>query len=426
MTCLFLLAGGMAFAQAAPPPRPPARVMVMAPPTAAPGRSIWVLQPNNQLLLYDAREFKNLRGIPLPAGAREHPEGLILSRHGQVLYALPSEGEGLRRWWSSDPRMPQLTGGAYDKQPTTDGAFLVTTAVPEVYFSADGQRLYWFENRITRRVADGDRSREASFLAWRTDPGGESPQKLIDFSFDRCTCDTGACEETCPEARVWAPPAGISDFFFVTRWVPGQIQSDYQQTELYQEKNAALTGQRLPQAYEQILDATDHGNTFAFAVEDGGCCGWANEGGDAAAVFREGAPVFFFDERGRFHNDNYDVSFFVRNAEFAPDGSRIAYTVAATQAAGEEIRVSDSGKEKPQELERVKATLATMPLAEVAPLADLKRTLASVQGAEFIAWLDDQRLLVLKGGELQTVDAASGKMAPTGIKAEASKFVFVR
>ena len=46
--------------------------------------------------------------------------------------------------------------------------------------------------------------------------------------------------------------------------------------------------------------------------------------------------------------------------------------------------------------------------------------------AEMIGWLDPQRLLVLKSGELQTVDVNSGKPSPTGIKADAAKFVILR
>jgi hypothetical protein len=43
-----------------------------------------------------------------------------------------------------------------------------------------------------------------------------------------------------------------------------------------------------------------------------------------------------------------------------------------------------------------------------------------------IGWLDQQRLLVLKNGELQVVDANSGKVSPTGIKADAAKYVILR
>ena len=50
----------------------------------------------------------------------------------------------------------------------------------------------------------------------------------------------------------------------------------------------------------------------------------------------------------------------------------------------------------------------------------------SLANTEMIGWLDQQRLLVLKNGELQAVDVNSGKLSPTGIKAEAAKFVILR
>ncbi len=50
----------------------------------------------------------------------------------------------------------------------------------------------------------------------------------------------------------------------------------------------------------------------------------------------------------------------------------------------------------------------------------------SLPHMELIGWLDGQRLLVFRNGELLEVDVSSGKTTTTGIKADAAKFVFLR
>jgi len=226
---------------------------------------------------------------------------------------------------------------------------------------------------------------------------------------------------------VWAPAEGVSDFFFVTRWVPGQIGSEYQETALHQQKEGAWTVRKLPNPIERILDAADHGNIYVAAALDGGCCGAANESDDTTSVVRGDRVTVIFDERTRFHNYNYDVSFFTTSARLSPDVSRIAYTIAnTTLQPGEEIRLASEGKPNPAELTAIQKAITELPRVEVVALSQPSRVLVELAKTELIAWLDQQRLLVLTKGELHTVEVDSGKMAPTGIKADASSFVFLR
>ena len=427
---ILLLGSSCVYAQSQPsPPQVPPRprtvvIMAGAPPR---GRSIAVLQPDNRLAQYDS-QFHNWRIMPMPPGAHDHPENIAISRSGTVLYRQPQQGEGLTHFWCSDPHFPTITAGAYEKRPADGGGFLITSADPQVSFSSDGGRLYWFETRQVRRTSDegGEQAQQASFLSWSSGLDGASPSKLAEFAFPRCVCETGACEETCPEAQVWTPSSGVSDFFFLTRWIPGQTQATYQQTDLYQQIGGKWAAHAEPSPVETILDAADHGNLFLEAVSDGGCCGWENEGDDAAYFTRNGGAVQFFDERKRFHNDNYDVSFLVSGAAISPDATRIAYTVAATQKAGEEIRVSDSGKANPEELARIRKLLPEMPRAEVVLLTAPNTVAFSVPHAEVVGWLDERRVLAVVSGEVVALDSASGQPTPTGIKAEAAKFVFLQ
>jgi hypothetical protein len=402
------------------------RVAVMAGPP--PGRrAIWVLQPDNKLLMYDGAQFKNWRGHVLPAEARKNPESISISRAGDVLFALPSDGRtALRRFWFSNPRHPELVGGAWDKRPASGGGYNILSATPDLYFSSDGQRLFWFEHRQQTLARNSDTSRDARFLAWSTDLDGENPKQVAEFTFAPCKCGTGSCEETCPQAMAWAPPEGVSDFFFVTRWVPGQIGSDFLETALYQNNGSTWTLRKLPHAVERILDAADHGNVYVEAVTDDACCGGANDSDDTTSVVRGETATVIFDERKRFNNNNYDVSFFTETVGLSPDVQRVAYSIVHSFLPQEEIRLSSEGKPNPDELRSIQKEIADMPRVEVVALAAPEKVIISLAKAELIGWLDQQRLLVLKNGELQVVDANSGKVSPTGIKADAAKYVFLR
>jgi hypothetical protein len=403
-----------------------ARVAVM--PGPPPGvRAIWVLQSDNKLARYDGTQFKLWQTLLLPAEARKNPDAISISRAGDVLFAYPSDGRtALRRFWCSNPRRPELVGGAWDQRPAAGGGYSVLEATPAIYFSGDGQKLFWFEQRQQRLTRGADVSRDARFLAWTTDLDGERPMPVAEFSLAPCKCETGVCEETCPQAMAWAPADSVSDFFFVTRWVQGQTGSDYQETALYQNKGGVWTSRKLPHPVERFLDAADHGNVYVEAVPDDACCGGANDSDDTTSVVRDESATVIFDERRRFKNNNYDVSFETANAALSPDLSRVAYTIAGTMQPWEEIRIASEGKSNLDELKAIHRALTGMPRAEVVALAAPERTSLSLANTEMIGWLDQQRLLVLKNGELQAVDVNSRKLSPTGIKADAAKFVFLR
>ena len=212
----------------------------------------------------------------------------------------------------------------------------------------------------------------------------------------------------------------------MTRWVPGQIGSDYQETALYQNKDGVWTSRKLPHPVERILDAADHGNVYIEAVPDAACCGGANDSDDTTAVVRSDVATVVFDERRRFKNNNYDVSFETTTAALSPDLGRVAYTIATTMQPGEQIRLGSDGKQNPNELKAIQKALTELPRVEVVALSAPEQVNLSLANTEMIAWLDQQRLLVLKNGELQVVDANSGKVSTTAIKAEAAKFVFLR
>ncbi len=417
----FLISGALAGSAQAP------KAAVMAGPP--PGRTlIWVVQAGNRLAAYDAGDFHLWQTLALPPEATGHPERILISGQGAVLVTYPA-GENLsqRRFWQSDPRLgSSLTGGADDKMPAPGGGFLVTSASPDVFFSSDPERLFWFENRKQTSVRNGlEISVKTVFLAWTSDRRGESVQQIASIALPPCPCATGACEETCPEMLPWAPETGVNDFFFLTRWVPGQTEPEFQQTDVYRLRNGSWVGEKLPAPVEQFADAADRGNLSVEIVPDGGCCGWVNESNDQTFLNRNGQSTVLYDERARFHNDDYDVSFFTRDVHLSPDNARVAYTLATTQQPGQEIRLADSGKENADELQRVKSAMTELPRVEVVALNDPKKIAVSLPG-ELAGWLDSKRILIFQAGMLSVVDVDNGARTPTPIKASDARRVFVR
>lgn len=299
---------------------------------------------------------------------------------------------------------------------------------PQLAFSADGQRLFWFQNRmqVVQRESEGDISRTGEFLCWTTDADGRDARTLAHVDFPQCKCDTGACEESCPEIRAWTPDAGVTGFFYLTRFIPGQLFETELETDLYQQAADGWKQSKLQVPASWILDARDNGNTYIDAIPDGGCCGWVNESSDLTFLVRNGARAKLFDEFARFHNQDYDVSFFTSNARFSPSGSEVAYTVVATSNAGQPIRLADQGKTNPEELRRTQAALLKLPLVEDAAVSDLQKPRWSLSNAVLIGWADAHRLLVWKGSELFLADAANGRLTATGLKAEKAADVILQ
>lgn len=424
--CLILAVCACLLTAAAQPPP----VAVLTGPDAH-RKLIWV-QSGNRLAAFDAVDFRLRQTVVLPPEATRNPERISISSQGAVMVAYtPGEDVSLRRIWQSDPRYGSMQASDINVRrsaPCADD--LIAATGPEVYFTNDPERLFWFENRpqcFTRDSsgASGNDSVETVFSAWTTNRRGGDVRQVAEIDFPKCNCTTGACSESCPQALVWAPEAGISDFFFVTRWVPGQLEPQFLQTDLYRLQSGRWASQKLAAPAEAIADAADHGNIFIEIVSDSGCCGWENESDDQTRLYRNGQATVIYDERQRFHNDNYDVSFFTSEVKLSPTGRRLAYTLASTARTGSEIRLASDGKDNPEELKRVKQAIADLPRVEVLNIADPKKIVISLPG-EFAGWLDEKRLLIVQAGEVVIVEADSGARTPTQIKAKNAQLVFVR
>lgn len=407
-------------------------VRIMGPSVLRGQKVVWILAGDGSLAAYGAKDFHLLsRSVsPLPSDARRHPDSISVARAGFVLFSEHGGNSGYPLFWSlwSNAGVRRLMGATSDRRPAKDGSVLVTRANPVPLLSADGRRLFWFESRllVVERESLGEVSQSGEFLAWTSSLENRDWKSLVRIALPPCKCGTGVCEETCPIMDPWAPDAGITDFFFLTRWVPGQTSPDYLETDLYRNAYGNWRMSKLPEPVEQFLDATDHGNSYIAAIPDAGCCGWENESDNLTYLVRGGKRITFFDEWSRFHNKDYDVSFYTSKALVSPDATQIAYTIMATSRPGREIRLADRGKKNPEELRHIRDALAGLPRTEVVRIGRGAKPAFSLANAELVGWLDSQRLLIWRRGQLFVVDAKNGQTGNTGLKAEDAAHVFIR
>ncbi len=423
----------------------PAQTAAAAVPFAMPGGSgtIWILGSDGRLSAYGLADFRlRMRSVPLPPAARERPENILaISRSGLAIYLSTGGVPRLHVWdlrlgsertlpWElrSVSEMAAPPAAPANGQGAAGAQVMTNFERPQLAFSADGQSLFWFQNRmrVVQRENDGDLSRTGEFLCWTTGADGRDARTLTHVDFPQCKCDTGACEETCPEIRAWTPDTGVTGFFFLTRFIPGQLFETEIATDLYQEAGEGWKSSKLAVPASQILDALDNGTSYLDATPDSSCCGWVNESSDLTFLVRNGARAKLFDEWGRFYNQDYDVSFFTSNAHFSPGGAEIAYTISATSKAGQPIRLADQGKTNPEELRQIQAALLELPRVEDVSVEDLQKPRISLANTTLIGWADAHRLLVWKDGQLFLADTADGHLTATGLKAERAADVFLK
>ncbi|MGH7782268.1 MAG: hypothetical protein ACRD59_09475 [Candidatus Acidiferrales bacterium] len=405
-----------------------------------PNKRLWVLQKPGAIVEYDAATFAPRRTQKIPAEIFKSPQDLQINQQGQMLF-LPGqvqESGGLvheytdSKFWFWDGSSGTSMHRPLSRSTTSSGTNkLVETAMPRCYLSKDGTHLFWFENRMKKLMPPDlgvDLSVNTTFRGWQTDLSGGQPEKITSESLPTCKCETGSCSESCPEVAYWVPEEGVSDFFLATHWIPGQIQPEYQDSFLYRRSAGKWSASKLPAAVEQILDFASDANGVGLieAARDAGCCGWENESDDQTLLTKNGKTTLLFDEFKRYQNQDYDVSFFTSTAKLAPNAAFVAFTVVATQNAGTEIRLSDSGKPNPGELARIQKALAELPQVEVVGVGDPPKPVARMAHAMLVGWINDQEILLVENDFLVAFNVTSGTRRVSNIKMAKESHAFLR
>ncbi len=399
---------------------------------------LWVVRADADAIVeYNLETFEPRQTVKVPRRVVDHPEHVHISGLGEIMFVpaadVPEgggEADAPRRAWhwngqhATETALDHATSGAKRADGTT-----VTQTVAAPFLSATSDSVIWFENRFDKVLdaAGVERSVRASATAWRSgaDGRGRIPIATVS-STGPCQCATGACSETCPEWEFWAPNGVVGAFFLVTRLVPGQLGPAYQETRLYRRRGDAWAATMLPRPLERPLAASTSGHLLVAAVLDGGCCGWANEGDDQLVVWRDRKPAIVYDERRRYGNANYDVSFYPADARLAPGQSQLAYTIVPTAQGAGEVRLSSEGKADPHELARLQAALGDLPAVEIVRLDGAPRVPAVIRRAELVGWLSDRELLVAQDGRLVIFSTDGVRHRDTSIPVRAAADAFIR
>lgn len=377
---------------------------------AQPTRRLWVLQAPDQVVEYDLVTLAARGAVTVPRRIVEHPEYVSANAKGQMLF-LPPEGLAVAGWfWDGRQSREMKPAG-------------------QVFLTADGQSLVWFENTFDKVMdADVDRSVKSSARVWRTDLAGGAEQTLVSIPVSAsCECATGVCSETCPEWSMWAPDGVVSDLFLMTRFIPGQLQTSYEETVAYRRSGQRWQPVRLSRPLQRVLAAAANGVMLISTIMDPGCCGWINEGSDETALHVDSRRSVLFDEWARFNNRNYDMSFYTTAAQFAPGQALVAHTIDGDAIGADgDIRLSSEGKEDAQELARVRAVIADLPLAEIVRAGSPPQIVRTIRHAAVVGWLSERELLVAQEGHLAVYDASGNKIKDTPIRVRSAADALLR
>jgi len=100
--------------------------------------------------------------------------------------------------------------------------------------------------------------------------------------------------------------------------------------------------------------------------------------------------------------------------------------VAATQNAGTEIRLSDSGKPNPGELARIQKALAELPEVEVVRVGDSPKSVATIAHGMLVGWINDHEILLVENDFLVALNVGSGTRRVSNIKMAKESHAFLR
>ncbi len=416
----------------------PLLLFLLSAPLGAQAKHLWVLRAPGEMTEYDSQTFTSKQTVKVPEGALTAPQSLSVNRLGQMLFvpaiSLPLDEGDLARarkiWFWDGHQAITLDRDAKRVTGTAGSNLSITESAPVPFLVADGAHLLWFSNQARRLQRDGvDLSTANNWSAWQTDLAGEHRHDLASFSMPDCSCPTGTCEDSCPYAQVWAPDAGVASFFLVAQFVAGKDQPSYKSTSLYQEDSGKWNSTVLNPPLRRVLDATSTGAILE-AIPDTGCCGWANQSNDQTVLRLPDKTLTVFDERKKYRNPDYDVSFYTADGRLSPGLDAVAFTIVATSEPNKPIQLSEQGQGSPEESERIRKALLELPAVEIASLdvnsAEPPRRMEFLPHATLVGWLTDKEILIVEDHLLAAYNISTRTRQKTNIRVEDAAHVFLR
>jgi len=410
-------------------------VACLAVSATAQSRRLWVLKQPDSIVEYDPATFTPKHTIKIPEEILKAARILQINHQGQMLFApntddpSPDVGKNGEKFWFWDGQSATMLGRGIMRITGHAGSNQkVTETSPWPFLSADGSYLFWFTNQFNKLLRDNvELSVSTTFHAWRSDLSGRQREDLASFDIPECRCPTGSCSESCAEARFWVPDGGVDDYFVLTRLIPGQTETKYLSSTLYEKSDRSLwSATDLQQPSQRVLDMTEHGSVIISAILDTGCCGWENQSNDQTLLLNYGRTVVLFDERAQYKNPDYDVSFFTENAKLSPQMASVAMTIDASAKSTAPIQLSEQGQASPPESQRIRKALTDLPAVAVVSAIDPGKRSAFLPNAVLVGWLGDKEILIVENHLLVAYDIALGTRRKSTIKIDDPAFAFVR
>ena len=402
--------------------------------SVAQSRTIWVLKQPDTIVAYDPATFVPKQQVKVPEDVLKAARVLQISRTGQMLFApntddpSPDVGKNGDRFWFWDGHAASMLGREIMRISGRSGSNQkVTESSPWPFLSADGSHLFWFSNDFNKLVRDNvELSVTTNFRSWRSGLAGKEKDDLTSIEFPECRCTTGSCSETCPEIRFWVPDEGVGDYFVTTRLIPGQTETKYLSSTLYEQSGTAWAPKDLAQPLQRVLDMAEHGSIIVSAVLDTGCCGWENQSDDQTLLFSYGKKITLFDERDQYKNPDYDVSFYTENAKLSPAAGSVAMTIEGSAKSNAPIQLAEQGQANPAESQHIRKSLADLPAVQVVTTEEPVKRTAFLPHAELVGWLSEKEILIVENHFLVAYDTATGTRKRSTIKVSDPTFAFVR
>jgi len=410
-------------------------VACLAVSATAQSRRLWVLKQPDSIVEYDPATFTPKHTIKIPEEILKAARILQINHQGQMLFApntddpSPDVGKNGEKFWFWDGQSATMLGRGIMRITSHAGSNQkVIESSPWPFLSADGSYLFWFTTPFSKLERDNvELSVSTTFHAWRSDLSGRQREDLASFDIPECRCPTGSCSESCAEARFWVPDGGVDDYFVLTRLIPGQTETKYLSSTLYEKSDRSLwSATDLQQPSQRVLDMTEHGSVIISAILDTGCCGWENQSNDQTLLLNYGRTVVLFDERAQYKNPDYDVSFFTENAKLSPQMASVAMTIDASAKSTAPIQLSEQGQASPPESQRIRKALTDLPAVAVVSAIDPGKRSAFLPNAVLVGWLSDKEIVIVENHLLVAYDIALGTRRKSTIKIDDPAFAFVR
>lgn len=389
-------------------------------PPRSPDVTLWVMQPPGEVVAFDLADFLRVGGVRVPPVAFNDPGRLSINGLGQMLVQLDAD---LLWLWDGDgaktiPITPDLSGMA---SPPSNSS----TPMPQWLLGDDGKSLYVLQSKSRQVGTSTADSASSSHVVVRTSLALQPRDPILSILRKPCQKQYGFPAdgaEPCPDPDIWAPGGVVRTYFVLTHWEQDS-QTD-PEAQPYGSRHRTLYRRGIKgwrasdlgtSEHQPLLDVSSDGTAWVQTEEDGGCCGSSNGGSDRAVFGSADTALVLFDEWPRFHNQNYDMSFYTDKARIAPGGGRVAFTIHATEAPGAAIPVSADGHPDTLELASIQRSLADLPIVEIHAMGPKPTHLLRLRHVELVGWASDSELLVVERGHVVGVDVITKRRRESGI-----------